>query len=62
VTRIGEQFVRSSRCDNAACLEVAHRVGTVLVRDSKQGESGPELVFAPADWGVFLAEFAGRSR
>lgn len=48
-------YRKSSRSDaNGNCVEAAHRSGVVLVRDSKQGEHGPVLAFAPADWRVFL--------
>ena len=39
------------------CVEVARNLsGLVAVRDSKN-PSGPALVFTPADWEAFTAEF-----
>lgn len=37
------------------CLEVAHSVsGTINVRDSKQGSTGPTLSFSPLEWAAFM--------
>lgn len=49
------RWVRSSRCSNGACVEVAVEDGRVLVRDSKLGEESPVLAFSPSDWRTFLA-------
>lgn len=39
---------------NGACLEVAlSKNGTIGVRDSKQGGSGPILDFSPREWRAF---------
>ncbi|WP_422735310.1 DUF397 domain-containing protein [Micromonospora sp. WMMD729] len=43
------------------CVEVADNLpGIVGVRDSKDPD-GPALVFGPASWRAFVAEFARRS-
>lgn len=38
-------------CDN--CVEVAFVGGAVAVRDSKN-QSGPSLIFTPAEWDAFV--------
>ncbi len=45
---------RSSKCDNAYCVEVAVAPGLVLVRDSAS-TAGKVLVFCVAEWKIFLA-------
>lgn len=48
-------FVRSSRCEHAACVEVSLVPSEdVLVRDGKD-RSGHVLAFAPASWSTFLS-------
>lgn len=42
------------------CVEVAHLNEAVGVRDSKD-ETGPVLVFTPAEWNDFLHEIASGS-
>ncbi|MEU9142548.1 DUF397 domain-containing protein [Streptomyces sp. NPDC048349] len=56
------EFVKSSYSDdqaNSECVEVAANVvGTVAVRDSKQG-GGPVIRFADAAWADFAAGVLG---
>jgi len=41
---------------NGNCVEVAHlRDGRVGVRDTKDREAGPVLIFSSSQWGSFLA-------
>ena len=47
------RWIRSSRCEGGACLEVAAG-GAVHVRDSKHPD-GPVLTFSHAEWAAFLA-------
>lgn len=47
------KFVKSSFCGSAACVEVSHSGGEVLVRDSKHPEQEP-LVFTEDEWVAFL--------
>jgi len=40
---------------NGACLKVARSAhGTIGVRDSKQGDSGPVLDFTSREWAAFM--------
>jgi hypothetical protein len=58
---------RKSRHSNAEkdCVEVAFLPdGRVALRDSKEGGSGPALLFTPREWAAFTAgvvdgEFTG---
>jgi hypothetical protein len=45
----------SSRCGNAACVEVAQHDGRWLLRDSKGGEGGNVLAFTGEEWARFVA-------
>lgn len=55
-------FTKSSySMANGDCVETGFG-DQVLVRDSKQGPSGPMLSFSPADWGRFLQELPVRPR
>ena len=45
---------RSTRCDSAACVEVAQTADVVAVRDSKRTD-GPALAFTHAEWRAFVA-------
>jgi hypothetical protein len=47
-------WVRSSKCDSGACLEMAQGVSGVHVRDSKFPQ-GPGLSVGRNDWRAFLA-------
>jgi hypothetical protein len=47
-------WLRSTRCTNGDCVEVAFLGGEVALRDSKD-KSGPMLVFSAAEWGAFLS-------
>jgi hypothetical protein len=49
----GLHFVRSSKCSDAACVEVAFSDGMVVVRDGKD-VSLPYLTFSQDDWNGFL--------
>lgn len=44
---------KSSRCEDAGCIEIASKEDRVLVRDSKDC-SGPVLQFALPEWDAFL--------
>lgn len=44
---------RSTRCNNATCVEVAHDETVVLVRDSKN-PNGKRLSFSHEEWQAFL--------
>jgi hypothetical protein len=53
--RVEVAFLRSSRCQNGECVEVAGLPdGVIGVRDSKD-PSGPVLRFTPGAWLAFLA-------
>lgn len=56
----GAHWFKSSRSETSGqCVEIAHLAnGTVGVRDSKN-PTGPALVFAPTEWGTFLAGVRG---
>jgi Domain of unknown function (DUF397) len=46
-----------------ACIEAAHILGAVLVRDTKDNGDGPVLRATPADWGHFMSAIrAGRTQ
>jgi hypothetical protein len=51
----GANWRKSFRCAHGDCIEVASQESGVAVRDSKNNASGPNLVFAPADWRSFVA-------
>ena len=59
MTRKDLQFVRSTKCANAACVEVAYADGLVFVRDGKNVDL-PYLTFAVADWHGFLDSLESR--
>lgn len=44
---------KSSYCSDAACVEVAHQPGRVLMRDSKDPSQTP-LEFPDEAWAAFL--------
>lgn len=46
---------KTSRCAHGDCIEVTSLKTRVAVRDSKNNASGPNLVFALADWRSFVA-------
>ncbi|RDI51154.1 DUF397 domain-containing protein [Nocardia mexicana] len=52
----GAKWFKSSRSSSTReCVEVAHlNGGHVGVRDSKN-QSGPALIFSPAEWDAFTA-------
>lgn len=52
------QWQRSSRCEEAACVEVALEDGLVLVRNSRHPD-GPVLTFTAEEWRAFCAGVAG---
>lgn len=45
---------KSTRCAHGDCIEVASLKSRIAVRDSKNISSGPNLVFAPAEWRFFI--------
>ncbi|ROO63059.1 uncharacterized protein DUF397 [Micromonospora sp. Llam0] len=47
---------KSSRSDDGNCVEVAHTIDTVLIRDSKNPD-GPMLRFGPQQWHSFARGF-----
>jgi hypothetical protein len=55
--RRGLLWQRSSRCDEAACVEVAQWDGHVLVRNSRHPD-GPVVTFTAEEWRVFCAGVA----
>ncbi|QEU93765.1 DUF397 domain-containing protein [Streptomyces kanamyceticus] len=40
--------------NNDNCVEVATDPKTVMVRDTKDNETGPALAFGTAAWGAFI--------
>ncbi|RAJ71805.1 uncharacterized protein DUF397 [Streptomyces sp. Amel2xB2] len=48
-----------SNTEGGACVEVASCPHTVHVRDSKQGDTGPQLAFPADAWSAFLANDHG---
>ncbi|WP_085066232.1 DUF397 domain-containing protein [Catenuloplanes japonicus] len=50
----GVTWVRSSRCRDANCVEVAEVGAGVLVRDTKERGEGVNLSFAGEAWGAFV--------
>jgi Domain of unknown function (DUF397) len=51
---LGARWRKSSRCAHGDCIEVASHASRVAVRDSQDNASGPNLVFAPAQWRSFI--------
>ncbi len=45
---------KSTVSDSGGCVEVAYADGFVGVRDTKNGGSGPVLVFSEHEWAAFL--------
>ncbi|RDI51155.1 DUF397 domain-containing protein [Nocardia mexicana] len=56
----GAKWFKSSRSGSQKdCVEVAHLDGGMVgVRDSKN-QSGPALIFTPAEWDAFTADVQG---
>ena len=48
-----------SNDEGGACVEVASCPHMVHVRDSKQGDTGPQLAFPADAWSAFLANDHG---
>jgi Domain of unknown function (DUF397) len=49
-------WATSSRCASESCVQVARLTnGDTAVRDGKQGDASPVLVFTQAEWGAFTA-------
>jgi hypothetical protein len=48
------RWMKSSRCDNASCVEVARIGEDVGIRDSKLA-GGPILTFSRSQWSSFVA-------
>jgi hypothetical protein len=46
-------WVTSSYSSQGNCVQVAGHGGQVLVRDTRQAETGPVLHFPPAAWRTF---------
>lgn len=42
-----------SASGGANCVEVGHRVGRVLIRDTKDRGTGPVLTVSPSAWRTF---------
>ncbi|GAA4163983.1 hypothetical protein GCM10022251_47600 [Phytohabitans flavus] len=55
------QWRKSTRCDNATCVEVAESAGGVVLRDGKD-PTGPRLTFTARQWTAFLAWTRQRSQ
>ena len=47
-------WLRSSRCGNSSCVEVARDGELIRVRDTKR-PGGAELEFTRSEWDAFLA-------
>lgn len=47
-------WLKSSRCANQTCIEVAKIDDTYLIRDSKQPD-GPVLEFTISEWTAFVS-------
>lgn len=45
---------KTSKCETAACVEVARSYGAWFVRDGKNPD-GPVLQFTQAEWDAFVA-------
>lgn len=45
---------KSSRCEHATCILVAHTDAAVLVRDSKLGDASPTLTYPPGKWAALI--------
>lgn len=48
------RWVKSTRCETSACVEVAFDHDGTLVRDSKD-PGGPVLKFTEQEWDAFIA-------
>ncbi|MEU7916748.1 DUF397 domain-containing protein [Microbispora bryophytorum] len=46
-------------CTGGECVEVAYEDGWVGVRDGKQGNDGPVLVFTAEEWRGFVEDVKG---
>lgn len=51
----GADWRKSRHSGINGCVEVSVADRTVRMRDSKDGDGGPELRFAPDEWREFLA-------
>ncbi|GAA0659772.1 DUF397 domain-containing protein [Streptomyces thermocarboxydovorans] len=47
--------------DGNSCVEVAHALDTVHVRDSKHRTTGPRLALTPVAWADFVAYASEKS-
>jgi hypothetical protein len=55
--RLAASWRTSSRCSHGECIEVgAGPAEAVAVRDTKNRDTGPSLVFAPTAWRSFIAD------
>lgn len=48
----------TAACTPATCSTPGIREGDVVVRDSKDGTSGPVVVFSPAEWADYTTQVA----
>jgi hypothetical protein len=46
---------KSTVSGDGGCLQVAYTEGMIGLRDSKDGDDGPILVFSEREWSAFLA-------
>ena len=49
------QWRKSTISGDGGCLKVAYAGGMIGLRDSKDGDDGPILVFTEHEWSAFLA-------
>lgn len=49
------RWQKSTISGDGGCVEVAYAGGMIGLRDSKDGGSGPVLVFNEREWSAFLA-------
>lgn len=54
--QVDPRWRKASYSGNGAnCVETGHAPGAVLIRDTKDRESGPVLRVSPGDWRRFTA-------
>jgi predicted secreted Zn-dependent protease len=58
--RMSLAWRKSSASGSGNCVEVAVDGQTVLLRDSKENETGPVLEFTEAEWKAFLSGVEAR--
>jgi hypothetical protein len=54
---VNPRWRKSSYSNNGGgtCVEIGHIRGAVLIRDTKDNDTGPALRVTPADWHRFTA-------